>query len=258
MIKGNDNILAWVEANGNTYWTIKHGKSDNGSPVAMSLLDHNYSMTDSLLRLSSFFKMMGNTGSYYIITRQNPEDKGTKGVFNDFIELGVDSPAPQVAGIGGFNAVGYVSADDVKRQISEALEANRKEQTIAQLQSEIAEQKRIMRDLSKNTIDERFGRIMGILEPYIPNLLGMVKAPAVAVGSVGFAKKPLAKPAVMPDVEVITEGQENEAERFRIALEGLSEVLERNNMHLIDVVEQLHKNSQDNERNFLMGVQMIF
>lgn len=250
---GNKQIIAWLEMNGNAHWVLKHNKADNGSPIAKTPDEHNYSMGDSVKRLSDCFGMLANKGTYYIITRPTHDSKGTAGIFNDYIELGVEG---QAAGVAGFNHPAmsgqYVPVDDVDRKIAnaitKALDDKRKDDKIEKLQEQLAEQTKAVKELSKNTMDERFARIMGVLEPYLPSMLGLAKPAAVmGVGTVGFKEK-----AEVTEAEV-----DKESERFRTACEGLEEIFSKHDMSLIDIMEKLHHKALENEDSFITMVKMI-
>jgi hypothetical protein len=173
---GVEKVIEWLDNNQLTIWSVSTTNDDN-----TKVFD---SFDDELLdvRKQRFREVMAIcSGGRFVIKAKQKKSDG-RGIFREEFSNGVLNQTPQVGTLP--TAVQGIPKEDVQDMISKALQADRVERRLAELEAENKELNKALAEADSVT-----NRVLGRVEPYIGQLLAVVagkfmpQAPAVALGT---------------------------------------------------------------------------
>lgn len=246
MIKGRENLFAWMELNKAPYWTLYLRGAGEASDKKFMEADHsveNLSMHESTERLKKALAVM-SPGIYSIVAKEGKDDKRA-GVFRDTFEYtqeyGYSSGAPMISGI---------PKEDVAAQIEKALNDYKREQEIKELKARLE-------------AAERQPAWISGMKPIAEAIAMKIYATYMSGGapSVGVSGFPKGSPRPQPqsqttETETMEETQEN-SKRLQAALEQMDAVLEPAGHDILAVIEKLAAMAKNEPQKLVMYVNML-
>ncbi len=174
MIVGVNDLFEWIKLNDTRYWRLfTYTKS---SELGNSGNSENLTSQGSTERLS---RLLDIHGSARYIIQINKAYSWNKGHLESTLEIiPKDGQPVNEATISG------ISIESVNAQVKEGIDKFKVEQELKLLIEENKELKK--ENQEANPLEKRFDSILGIIEPYIPQIMGFQKA---SVNVAGFEKE---------------------------------------------------------------------
>lgn len=203
MISGKEPLFEWIELNECPYWTL-YMASNTNQKIATSEEREGQSVKDTIARLEKVLDLHNAGVRYYIVIRQQISTTSQAGVFKTYFELpksgtqqqGAEAPA----NIAGYPLNGQNIDEVINQRVTAALSEY-------QLRQELAEAKARIKELEPNLLDNRIGKVMDNLGPYIPSIMesmGMKAAPKaqIAVAGAGTQSQTQTNEQTMTDEQI--------------------------------------------------------
>jgi len=192
MITGRNNILEWFKSLPSDdkkelrYWTIyPKGKTSDGWFVQKSPQDEGLTLTDSLTALQKALGLIGH-GQYTIVASWATSSVG-KGGYKEDVEISPLENTNSTAAVGSVqqpvNMAGYMTKDEAMNMAKDMFKQMTTEKELEDSKKLIAELQKENKELSKNT--DGIGRIVEMVAPYAPLILGKVFPGAQPLAQVG-------------------------------------------------------------------------
>jgi hypothetical protein len=180
MIEGRQNVLAWFENTGFTYWLIYPGKNtDGGNWTAKSGESESQTPGDSLRELQRTMQLLSG-GSFTIVASQVPKNVA-KGAYKVEFRISVFDSQPQPAAQAP--AVAGIGADEIQQRIADGIAKAMTEHRLKLLEAENAALKK---ELAEHDTNDPWHRVGTIVADYGPQLIPLLT---------GTATQPMAKVA---------------------------------------------------------------
>lgn len=166
MIVGKENILKFIRDSKTPYWKIR--RAGTTEIIAESDDSSSLSVEDSLIRFQNYLDLL-SSGNYSLETWETAGQKKERLK----VAFQLTGNAPAMSGANPPVNFPTVPAIDVQAEIQRALAEERQKNRIETLEKEKAALEAKCREL-QNIIDSSETRIKNRLEPFIPQLMGVI------------------------------------------------------------------------------------
>ena len=243
MVKGKEKILQFIRDNDSPYWTLFHYEKGNGNTFISRIEDETISLDNSIERLSRYLDLI-EPNRYRLSAKRTFNT--AKGYAETAIELLADPAA--VSGVSNaVPAAGYVSADDVTRQVAAAVEAYEAKQEAKKKDERIADMEKQLREYQKGDFGQTLSRIYTRFEPFLDQVL------------IPELKKKINNPALSGTKNNTT--MDNNSSSFTNEEEELAQLLERwEKIHPGDpltVIRTIVEMAENNAAKYSMAKSMM-
>lgn len=253
MIKGKENVLAFIRANDAPYWTIfPYGSSKNycffKSPDTPSL-----SMTESIGKLSEVLDML-ESGRYVVSSKTDPAQ--TKTLRETAFELVKDGV---LAGQNNQQQTAVQSQGSVQAMIDAAVDKVRNEFERKALNDKIAMLELKVKEGEASNLDNAIAGILKRLDPYVDPICDRVfgKPQSSSVAAIGFTgdKNNSTKTTTnMAQTKEAPKTEQEATERTRKALEIWQE---QDPEKVVLVIEKIAEIAQKDKAKYNMYIPIL-
>lgn len=223
MLLGKNEVLEWIELNGNPFWNLR--RTEKGPRIFVKSEPDNLTIEESKQALSHVLDMM-EKGTYHIDSWEKDRDSNNQWLKSGF-RIGAFS------GSGLENTAGIGNMDDIENRVMERL---RKEIEFDRLKTENEELRREIDSVNYN-VSKR-------LEPYIPHMIEGI-----------FGKKiegaPAAHIAGIPDEDL-----EDHQKRLEEAFNKWFEV--EKELSPVIIVEKIVELARNDPRMYSQAKKLLF